>query len=84
MNNINSNQNNDDIYKDWGFPSDSNNSTNNNLNVSNNNDDLTDVNTKTHICGVKHRAHFCFCRNIGQTGKRQPRLSDLCTDSKKG
>lgn len=54
MNNNNSNQNNDDIYKDLGFPSNSNNSTNNNLNVSNNNDDLTNANTN-------------FANNIQQT-----------------
>ena len=44
MNNNNSNQNNDNIHKDWEFSSNSPNSTNNNLNVSNNND-LTNANT---------------------------------------
>ena len=38
---------------------------------------------ESHICGVKHRAHFCFYRNFGQTGKRQPRLFDMGTDPKK-
>ena len=30
-----------------------------------------------------YRAHFCFYRNIGQTGKRQPRLFDMGTDPQK-
>lgn len=64
MNNSNSNQNNDDIYKDWGFPSDSNNSTNNNLNVSNNNDDLTNVNTN-------------FVNNLQQTNDINSSLNNI-------